>query len=298
MKFDTKIKYEEEYLPTKRHRIPRIRKVEEVVTVELCEVAKERAPAALTVTDYKSYLDENGQDHFGLRDIIYVAIENELFSEKRNMSGALDKGPYSLDDFKKAVERAGDCYFSWHGKSRDDLIRSLNEFMKSHVLIDGVIFEKSNEPRYVVQTFGLGHNHGGTAMSITNHYNPNLSKNCYFSALDRDKAVAYADSIAAARGDTKYVGTFDRDIDIEVHMPEMIRLDPQKEHGDGNEFLNSLNEVTKSSGSVLEAALLVTAAVNHNSGNKASLEDQIQSASNRAHESKDSFINKTKERQR
>ena len=260
MKLEARIKYQEEYLPTKRHRIPRIREVEEKVMVELREVKKENAPDAMVVTDYKSYLDEKGQDKFGLRATSYVAIDNELYSEKRNMSGALDEGPYYINKLMRDIARAGDCYFSSRGKTRDDMLRSLHEFIDSHVLIDGVIFEQRNEPRYVVQTFGLGHNHGGTALMITNRYNSNLSKNCYFSALERNKAIAYANEVASARGDTNNVGTFGRDIDIKVYMPEMVRCNPQMEHGDGEPFLNSLYELTQNSGSAMEAGLLVLSA--------------------------------------
>ena len=299
MKFDAKIKYQEEFLPTKRHRIPRIREVEETVSVELREVNRVNAPVAMVVTDYKSYLDENGKDQFGLCDSVYVAVENELFSEKRDMSGALDRGSYSMDDFKEDIERAGDCYRCWPGKGKDDVLRSLHEFVESHVLIDGVIFEQKNEPRYVVQTFGLGHNHGGTAMMITNRYNPNLSKNCYFSALERDKAIAYANEVASARGDTNNVGTFGRGIDIKVYMPEMVRCNPQMEHGDGDSFLNSLYELTQNSGSVMEAGLLVlSAATKQVSDRKPSLEDQIQSANKQITASQLSSTGKEKEVQR
>jgi len=58
MKISAKIKYYEEYLPTKRHRIPRLREKKEVVEVELREIKKENLRLALVVTDYKSYLDQ------------------------------------------------------------------------------------------------------------------------------------------------------------------------------------------------------------------------------------------------
>lgn len=282
MKFDAKIKYEEKYLPTKRHRIPRVREVEETIPVEVREITKQAAPVAMVVTDYQSFLDEKGKDQFGLRDSVYVAVEQQLYAEKRDMWGALDKGPYSIEEFLKDVTRAGDCNRSWRGKSRDDMLRSLNEFMDSHVLIDGVIYEQRGEPRYVVQTFGLGHNHGGTSMFITNYYNPNISKDCYFSALDRHKAIAYADKVATARGDTKDIGTFDRDINIKVYMPEIVRCNPQIEHGEGNAFMNSLEELSQCSSSSLEAGLLIMSAVSSElSGNKPSLDAQIKSASSR-----------------
>lgn len=281
MNLDVKIRYEERYLPTKRHRIPRTREVEELVSVDLRELKKENAPVAMVVTDYKSYLDENGKNQYGLRDVSFHAIEGHLYSEKRDMWGALDKGLYSMKDFVREIERHGNCLYSWVGKSKEEVLRSVNAYINSHVMIDGVIHEQANEPRYVVQTFGLGHNHGGTAMSITTRYNPNISKDSYFTALERNKAIVYADKVAAARGDTKDVGTFGRDINITVYMPEMVRCNPQMEHGDGNAFINAMEGLVQGSGSEMEAGLLVMSAVSAQfSDNKQSfLEEQVQSSS-------------------
>lgn len=61
MKIEAKIRYEEKYLLSKRHRKSRVREVEDTVAVELREVRKENAPVAMVVTDYQSYLDENGK---------------------------------------------------------------------------------------------------------------------------------------------------------------------------------------------------------------------------------------------
>lgn len=276
MEMKTTIKYEEEYLPTKRHRIPRIREVEDSVTVELREVKKDNAPIAVVVTNYRSYLDKNGQDFFGLRDTPYFAVDGQLYSEKRDMSGALDRGPYSIEMFLKDIVRVADCSRHGHEKSREDIIRSLNELMDSHILIDGVVYEKRGEPRYVVNTFGLGHNHGGTSMFIDEHYNPNISKNNYFSALQREEAIAYANKVAEARGDTESIGTFG-DINIEVYMPEMIRCNPALEHGDGSPWLNSLEDLVRASKSSVEAGLFVIGAVSGQLSDKAtaSLTEQI-----------------------
>ena len=263
MKIDTKIRYEEEYLPTKRHRIPCVREVEENIEVELREVSRKDAPVAMVVTNYQSYIDENGKDEFGLRDKAFLAIDGQLYSEKRDKQGALDKGPYSMADFVRELERHGNHYYVRNynnGKNREDVLRFLHSFVNSHVMVDGTLYHRSSEPRYVINTFGLGHNHGGTGMFIDTHYNPNISKNNYFTALQREEAIAYANKVAEARGDTKDVGTFDRDINIKVYMPEMVRCNPQMEHGDGNPFLNSLEGLVQGSGSAIEAGLLVVAA--------------------------------------
>ena len=89
---------------------------------------------------------------------------------------------------------------------------------------------------YVVNTFGLGHNHGGTGFFIEYHYNPNIPNINYFNALQRKEAIEYGKKVAAGRGDTDSIpGLGDHEI-IEVLMPEMVKRNPQKDHGGGNPF--------------------------------------------------------------
>lgn len=276
MIINAKIKYEEEYLPSKRHRIPRIREVEETIPVELRELKRSDAPVAMVVTDYQSYIDEKGEDQFGLRETSFHAIDGQLYSEKRDMRGALDEGPYSMDLLLKAIERKGDCYYCWNDKSREGVLDSLKEFVASHVLVDGVVYNRRSEPRYVVQTFGLGHNHGSTALFVDYHYNENIGKENYFNALQRDEAIAYANEVATYRGDTDSIGRFDVK-NIKVLMPEMVRCNPSLEHGDGCAFLNSLEGLVQASESTLEAGALVMAATGSqlSESDRVSLEEQI-----------------------
>ncbi len=279
MKINTKTRYEEKYLPTKRHRIPRIRQVEETTQIEIREITGKDAPVAMVVTDYQSYVDGNGENQFGLRDTALLAISDQLFAEKRDMRGTLDRGPYSLERLLEDAERMGDCIHSWRGKDKESILRSLKEFADSHVFIDGVIYEQVSEPRYVVQTFGLGHNHGGTAMSIHFSYNSNISKANYFNALHREEAIAYAAKVATNRGDTESLGKFG-DINIAVHMPELVRCDPAREHVEGDPFMNTLESLIQGSDSATEAGLLAIAVTMSevSGGKRLSLSSQINSA--------------------
>lgn len=127
-------------------------------------------------------------------------------------------------------------------------------------MIDGVIYERASEPRYAIVTFGLGHNHGGTGYFIENFYNPNISKNNYFNALEFDKMKERALEIANSRGDTKDISRIQESrVKIEVHDPSVIKCNPQKEHGFGDPFLNSLEDVIQGSPDILTAGLGVMA---------------------------------------
>ena len=128
-----------------------------------------------------------------------------------------------------------------------------------YIIFDNKVWKKCGEPMYVINTFGLGHNHGGTGFFIEYYYNDNIPNTNYFNALERDKAIAYGKSIAARRGDTKSIeGMGDRDI-IEVLMPEMVKRNPKLEHGDGDPFLNSIEDMISGTKSSTEAGLLTIA---------------------------------------
>ncbi len=107
-----------------------------------------------------------------------------------------------------------------------------------------VIYERASEPRYAIVTFGLGHNHGGTGYFIENFYNPNISKNNYFNALEFDKMKERALEIANSRGDTKDISRIQESrVKIEVHDPSVIKCNPQKNMVLAIRFLNSLEDV-------------------------------------------------------
>jgi len=79
---------------------------------------------------------------------------------------------------------------------------SIVERLDNYILIDDVFHVATSEPFYTIQTFGLGANHGGTALFAT-HYAQNPNPDLNFRADHLDKAIAAATSIAANRGDTK-----------------------------------------------------------------------------------------------
>ena len=133
-------------------------------------------------------------------------------------------------------------------------MKKYREEAKRYLLIDGAVWGESGEPRYVVNTFGLGHNHGGTGLFVDEYYNPNIAASNYFSALDGDKAVAYANKVAERRGDTNDVGKFEKM--IEVLIPEAVTIRPEAEHGEGDPFINKINAITEAAPDSTTAGLL------------------------------------------
>jgi hypothetical protein len=133
-------------------------------------------------------------------------------------------------------------------QSKADAIAYLEQMAENNIIIDGVPYRPAGEPRYVAMTFGLGNNHGGTAVMIDNSYNGNIAASSYFSLLDRDKAIAKATEMATARGDYKSLPIIPHGPEWVILIPKAIQVVPEQQHGDGDPFLNKLQEVTLNSG--------------------------------------------------
>lgn len=257
MKIRTWIKYEESYLPPRCRKL-RYRECEDYINVNLNEVDG---------SELKLAFEDNSFE--GKRKIYFY--KGKLWCKTKinpNLMEDLQRREKSiktaLDYLIWCHENCSTYFFSsWdrenYGKdtSREAVIKIARNGMKGYILVDGELYERCAEPRYVVNTFGLGHNHGGTGMFCEYGYNPNIRKDNYFSALEGERAVAYANMVAANRGDTKDVGKFKPF--IICHMPELVKVKPNKQHGNGNDFLNSLEEIVRGADSSTEAGLLAIA---------------------------------------
>ncbi len=248
------IRYQEGYLPSPRHRKLRYRDVKEDLFLRIRTIQKTDARVAFTLSDF-SHKEKHQTEVLLYNGRLYQRCWRHL-TEQEHQAG--------LDGY--AIERLEDIYREFstydrraHGdETRKELIARLRAKARRYLLIGRDVWTVCGEPRYEIITFGLGHNHGGTGLFVENSYNPNISKTRYFSALDGDKAVAEFNRIAAARGDTESVGRYSKM--IEVHIPECVKLNPAKEHGDGEPFHNLLDGITGTAGSATEAGLLAICA--------------------------------------
>lgn len=250
MKIKTLIEYDEGYLPTPRHRKLRYNRIEEFVYDNLAET---------TMENLKLAFEDNSYDGEGK---IYL-FRKKLWRKARVRDICCDdegkfKTPLEAFIYWRAISSE---FFprEWRDGEHPDkkkMLKAVRNETKTFLLVDGELYTQTTEPRYVVMTFGLGHNHGGTALMVTHHYNPNIRKTAYFNALQGDEAIAYANEKANTRGDTNDVGTFEKQ--IVVHLPELVKVKPNKQHGNGNKLLNTMEEIIESSDSPAEAGLLVS----------------------------------------
>lgn len=251
MKIKTWIKYEESYLPP-RCRKMRYRECEEYVDINLAETTMENMKLAFEDNSYSG----KGKIYF---------FHNKLWTKAKitDICAPSDEDIYSssLDALIYWREHSS-CFFprAWRDGEHPDkkhMVAMARKETRDFLLVDGELYKVTSEPRYEIVTFGLGHNHGGTGMFCSYNYNPNIRKESYFSALQGEQAVAYANKVAAGRGDTKDVGKFKPF--IVCHMPELVKVKPNKQHGNGNDFMNAMENVINNSDSQAEAGIMCIA---------------------------------------
>lgn len=274
MKITIKLWYEEKYLPNKRCRKLRTRVIDRDVEVNVREVSEKDFPVAFVIHDYKSVYEgaKSYTDFFeGNRDYRMFSEEIRTYDGKLYMpvrvtyGAAISTNFEPLDALKYKLQEQDPYWKGGEDYSSESIVKESNfnekmeaakERAKYFIICDGVIWETCGEPMYVINTFGLGHNHGGTGFFIEQYYNLNISSKNYFNALQREEAIAYGKKVALGRGDDKSVdGMGEHDI-IEVKMPEMVKRRPNSDHGDGDPFLNQLENIITNSDSVAEAGVL------------------------------------------
>ena len=288
MKFTVEYKYTENFWPTKRHKNLRIRKMQGRIDVKVKELTETEFPIAFIVHEMKSVCEgmksyedyENCESEFKMfaeeirtykgelrkpvrithgvaistlfRDHTYI-LENIEYSIRNSGLNKFDSYPYT-DNKDEFTEKS--IVVSDNKKEVEGYIKN---HIKNYIYFGGKFWSVCKEPMYLINTFGLGHNHGGTCMFIENFYNPNISSDNYFNALQREEAIVYGKTVAARRGDTKYIDRIGKHENIEVIMPELVKANPKKEHGKGNEFHNMMESVIENSSSQGEAALVCMA---------------------------------------
>jgi len=239
-----KEKYYCAYIPSARSQKYAFDEVEGEIKVSVPSVTAEEAPVAFRLSDYSHKSEGNTELRWYDGKLWRRMTQNDC-----RCGG--DQSDVKADELARKISPSMPHSYA---RSRELCIRKYREAAKDFLLVDGSVWRRSGEPRYVVNTFGLGHNHGGTGLFVEEYYNENIAASNYFSALDGDKAVAYANKVAERRGDTNDVGKFEKM--IEVLIPEAVTIRPEAEHGDGDPFINKINAITEAAPDSTTAGLL------------------------------------------
>jgi len=249
-------KYTEEVIP-KCCRKPRRVGFHGEMTLTIHEVLGEEAPIA--IREHTSHWADSGSYE-------PTIIEYRWWGKKLWVLDRFNRyshGPYEIqtaDQFKTnsyPMEKGFDR--TWYN-TRQQTRCSLMSWARDILFIDGMRWKHSGEPRYVIMTFGLGHNHGnpGTSLSSDNHYNSNISKHRYFPIDQHDLALTTAIAIAERRGDDQAVPFIkDSHETFDILIPEAVRLNPGEEHGDGDSFINKMEGMIEAAPDALVAGLMV-----------------------------------------
>ena len=200
--------------------------------IHIREIESADAPVALRA---EGSLLRNPDLHYTL---VYRWWKNQLWSpiridcgQPRGMSAG--KEDWAYEPWPDVLDlRTQDAMLSAYSydlsvcthEGRHAIESYLKRAARSHVLIDGVPHRPAAEPRYVVMTFGLGQNHGGTACMIDNYYNSNISREAYFNLLERDLAIKRATAIATERGDTKCLPIKPHGPAWQILLPEALQV--------------------------------------------------------------------------
>lgn len=280
MKLNINYYYNQKFLPTKRHKNVRERQIKDVISVNISELTSDAFPIAFIVHDMKSiqegmtsYEDYKSEKcDFRMFSEEIRAYKGKLYKPVRITLGAVISTVFENESYvvhnleRMACKDWGidnNIEFSENSviveENKKEVRRMLRNSAKHYIYFDRKFWSVCGEPRYNITTFGLGHNHGGTGFFIEYGYNPNISSKNYFSALQRNEAIAYGKSVALNRGDTESVDEIGKYDNIEVVMPEMVKVNPNKQHGNGCEFMNMMESVISNSSSANEAGVLCAA---------------------------------------
>lgn len=253
MKIKLWTKYDVGYLPTNRCRKLRYKEQEEYIEVELKEVSK---------TNFELAFDTGLLIYSYNNRLWREATENDIHCKNtNNPMTAIEALIYSGVTYSTYFGRYKDYIKDSLREGREEVITRAENDMNEYLLVDGKLYTTTSEPMYCIYTFGLGHNHAGigTSLSINGRYNPNISKERYFNALEYDKALNKALEIALNRGDTDSLDYIKNCQKIEVFNDKFVTRNPQIEHCEGNEFINSIERMIDTTSSSVEAGILIMA---------------------------------------
>lgn len=198
MKFNVTFSYKEEYLPTKRHRIPRIREAAGSAEFSIKDISKSELVLALTTVEIDSMCD-----YYFYNGKFYRTINKDTETFVKDFS----YNAHSVTTF-------------------DDVCERIQVILNDYLNVDGKIYVETQEPLYEVLVFGIGNNHGSTALMLKTSY---CDVNAYcFNALQKDNAITFAKHVAEMRGDTESIDRIGKGWNIIVHSPEVITSNPQR----------------------------------------------------------------------
>lgn len=200
-----------------RCRKPRPVTYETSAQVEVPMVSSDDAPVAFRIRDVEDRIKEI-RTHDGRLFAPYLPHAHQ---EEPSLPGSVHF-PQDVD-----TERSNLRHVTFNVDSDEAYYQQAQEHYRQFLIIDGIVWVETGEPSYSVDTFGMGHNHGGTGLMV-NAGAAGRRSGKTFRADEFEAALAHAIQVATGRGDTKDVARFERDPEdfrrIEILLPEAVTL--------------------------------------------------------------------------
>lgn len=235
--------YNQKFLPTNRHKKLRERQVKDTLKVNITELSSDIFPVAFIIhdmedvqdgmTSYEDYKSEKCEFRMFAEEI--RTYKGKLFIPIRITYGAaistiFENESYIINYLERQCIKNYDMYekdeFTEKSiviqEDKEEVKKMLHNCSKRFIYFNGKFWRNCAEPIYNIETFGLGNNLGSTEVFIR-YRDSNIMEN-NFNALQRDDAIAYGKAVAVGRGDTNSVNNIGKYSNIEVIMPEMVKM--------------------------------------------------------------------------
>ena len=279
MEFEVSYKYTQNWIPP-RCRKPRLGVFDGTITVDVQEIAASEAPWACVVHGYRRYFDEYPYNALRYHDgRFYERAMKDMRIDRKHCATDSYGNRYWWCDYETELvhqrrgmtieEMVDDVrwHAEWNGCAcQDEVVRPVMDCADSYLIVNGEVWHEVGEPMYCINTFGLGHNHGGTSWFVEHAYNGNISNTRYFNANEFERMVERFFDIALGRGDTDDAHRAARELAdgdvwnyIEVIEPSFFTHRPMDEHGEGDPFMNAIDAATSGAGSAFEAGAVAMA---------------------------------------
>lgn len=192
---------------------------------------------SLWTIDYYSYMEDNKRISIIVNSTT-VKENTENYGKNHKWSSSSTEAPFfsfwrkakwAFEDGEVVLtkDEAIKSNKTYVNDNRDEVVKQIKDIAKDMIFVNGIVYKKTAEPRYYAICFGLGKNHGGTSLSISNSFNPNIHMHSYFTALQFEEAKKYTIDFATRRGDDKSIPRIGEE-KIEVLIPEAVKLKIKK----------------------------------------------------------------------
>lgn len=114
----------------------------------------------------------------------------------------------------------------WVCDNREAMVERAHNIASNIRIFDGLMYRPEGEPYYQVVTYGLGNNHGNTALVLDSTFNPKLKGDSFFRVDELREAIEYGTFVARRRGDSNSLPIEGRLL-IEILMPDAVQLTPR-----------------------------------------------------------------------